>query len=367
METVVYTKHSATCPQKANKFSRRCKCRKWIYITRERRRIPAKTRSWEQAERQARQMTGEATAADFGGQTVRQAVKLFLEDKAQQALSKNWEGKLKREMRSLDEWSTRKGLVLLSELSLQRLEQFRTEWKGAPVTRRKRQERLRSFFLYCHKHKWVTENVAANLSLIRVTDPPTLPLTQEQFASVLAAVPQYNARASDRVWRRQRATAMLLLLRWSGLRLGDASRLERAKLSRDGELLLYMQKTGESVYVPLPPNVVRCLRNLKNPNPQYFFWNGTSAKDSTVVRWWTTLKAIFTAAGLPDAHPHMLRDTFAVELLLSGVPLDQVSKLLGHASIKVTEKHYAPFVSARQQQLRDSVKRAWARHESQTA
>lgn len=47
----------------------------------------------------------------------------------------------------------------------------------------------------------------------------------------------------------------------------------------------------------------------------------------------------------------MFRDTFAVELLLAGVPLDQVSLLLAHSSIKVTEKHYAPFVKARQLQV----------------
>ncbi len=47
----------------------------------------------------------------------------------------------------------------------------------------------------------------------------------------------------------------------------------------------------------------------------------------------------------------MLRDTFAVELLLAGVPIDQVSILLGHASVKTTERHYAPFVKARQEQL----------------
>ena len=55
----------------------------------------------------------------------------------------------------------------------------------------------------------------------------------------------------------------------------------------------------------------------------------------------------------------MCRDTFAVELLLSGVPLDQVSLLLAHDSIKVTERHYAPFVKARQEQLEASVRLAW--------
>jgi len=55
----------------------------------------------------------------------------------------------------------------------------------------------------------------------------------------------------------------------------------------------------------------------------------------------------------------MFRDTFAVELLLAGVPLDQVSLLLGHSSVKITERHYAPFCKARQEQLAASVKLAW--------
>ena len=55
----------------------------------------------------------------------------------------------------------------------------------------------------------------------------------------------------------------------------------------------------------------------------------------------------------------MFRDTFAVEMLLAGVPLEQVSMLLGHKSIRVTEKHYAPWVRARQEQLELSVQRAW--------
>ena len=71
------------------------------------------------------------------------------------------------------------------------------------------------------------------------------------------------------------------------------------------------------------------------------------------------MKTIFKAAGLPSAHPHMLCDTFAVEMLLAGIPIDQVSILLGHSSVKVNEKHYSPWVRARQVQLEQSVRKAW--------
>jgi hypothetical protein len=33
--------------------------------------------------------------------------------------------------------------------------------------------------------------------------------------------------------------------------------------------------------------------------------------------------------------------------------------LLGHASVKITEKSYSPFVKARQVQLQESVRNAW--------
>jgi len=42
------------------------------------------------------------------------------------------------------------------------------------------------------------------------------------------------------------------------------------------------------------------------------------------------------------------------------VPLERVAILLGHSSIKVTEKHYAPWVRERQEQAEADVKRTWA-------
>jgi len=49
-----------------------------------------------------------------------------------------------------------------------------------------------------------------------------------------------------------------------------------------------------------------------------------------------------------------------VELLLSGVPLERVLVLLGHSSIRVTERHYAPWVRSRQEQLEADLRRAWS-------
>jgi integrase len=48
-----------------------------------------------------------------------------------------------------------------------------------------------------------------------------------------------------------------------------------------------------------------------------------------------------------------------VELLLADVPLDRVSILLGHKSVRITERHYSPWVRSRQEQLEADVRKTW--------
>ena len=58
---------------------------------------------------------------------------------------------------------------------------------------------------------------------------------------------------------------------------------------------------------------------------------------------------------------HRLRDTFAVDLLQKGIPMEEVSKLLGHESIKATERSYAKWVKERQDRLDALVTDSWKR------
>jgi integrase len=49
-------------------------------------------------------------------------------------------------------------------------------------------------------------------------------------------------------------------------------------------------------------------------------------------------------AGVTDVSSHNLRKTFATRLLSRGAAITDVQHLLGHASVKTTEKAYAAFV-----------------------
>ncbi|HEX4230358.1 MAG TPA: site-specific integrase [Bryobacteraceae bacterium] len=60
-------------------------------------------------------------------------------------------------------------------------------------------------------------------------------------------------------------------------------------------------------------------------------------QESAVSDWQHSFRKLFRLASIDGGHPYRFRDTFAVELLLKGVSMEDVSILLGHRSIKTTE------------------------------
>lgn len=100
--------------------------------------------------------------------------------------------------------------------------------------------------------------------------------------------------------------------------------------------------------VPIPAQASDDRRAVPNENARYIFWDGAS----DIVKSWTKyfVAPAFEAARIQkggNMMSHRLRETFAVDLLEKGVPLEEVSKALGHDSIKTTERHYAKWVKGR--------------------
>lgn len=151
-------------------------------------------------------------------------------------------------------------------------------------------------------------------------------------------------------------------MRYTGLRVSDAVSLTTGRI--DGKkLFLYTAKTGVPVYTILPESIARALEATPRVTDTRFFWSGNGKRETAVCDYQGKIKDIFKLAGIvkgmSHAVSHRLRDTFAVELLLAGVPLERVSTLLGHQSIRITEKHYSPWTRSRQEQIEADLTAAW--------
>jgi integrase/recombinase XerD len=170
-----------------------------------------------------------------------------------------------------------RGYQILPHLDVDVLRTFRASWPYAPLSARKRLEYLRSFFRFCQDSGWVDRNPAMAMRSSKVEQNPTLPFTEDEVERILTAAQALTAfgRYGPKI------EAMVLLLRYSGLRMQDAACLERARLV-DDKLFLYQQKTGTPVYCPLPPLVVERLAAVPNANAQFFFYDGKSQRQSMV-------------------------------------------------------------------------------------
>jgi len=277
-------------------------------------------------------------------------------------------------------WCAHKGYRRLIQVDLDALREFRDTWKDAPLARGKKQARLIGFFYFCVRSGWLIQNPALQLGRIKVVQKPTGYFDPEQYSAVIDATYCYRDTRFEQGDAIQvggaRIRTLTELMRWTGLRIRDAVTLERNRLSQDPldgteRLVLYQAKTGEPVYCPIPPHVAELLRSVPpgpSPNPKYFFWSGNGLAKSAGANWQRSYRKLFLLADLREAdrqpkrrHPHMFRDTFAVGSLVAGMRVEEVSILLGHRSVRVTEKHYLPAVHARQTTLTESAKMAWTK------
>jgi site-specific recombinase XerD len=375
----IFVRHSGDCPHAGNEFYKRCGCSKhlrWSYGGRQFRQS-AKTRTWSIAEERRHEIEARFKAADpinpvgtvtveaVTRQTIERAVELFISDKRTQGLDAGFLKKYERELGRLAEFMTAQSRFFPHEMTLEDFTEFRAGWKDtypSSTTRSKVQERLRSFLRYCYAARLIDR--IPQLSSIRIEAPPTMPLSDSEYKKLLKAIP--NEFEGDKA---KRIDALIQLMRHSGLAIQDAVTLERTELKKDRGKELYRivtsrQKTGTHVSVPIRSEIAKELivAMKLNGNPRYVFWQTGNGKVKTVLsNWGNDLRRLFRAAGFPEGHPHQLRDTFAVGLLEKGVPLEEVSKLLGHESIKTTEKHYAPWVKARQDRLDSVIVATWTR------
>jgi site-specific recombinase XerD len=258
--------------------------------------------------------------------------------------------KYKRVLRFFGDLVASRGLRTMDEITVEDIDAYRGSRNISPVTWLKELEILQQFCDFCKVRKWADDNPIELVEKPKNLKPAeVMPYTREEVIRILAACDTIGRTSYERL----RARAIILLLRYTALRIADVALLAKDRL-RDGEVNVRTMKTGQCVWLPVHPELQAALDALPAPRGSaespYFFWSGNGAPESMVRAAERTLSAVFLKSEVSGAHAHRFRHTLATELLEKGWTYEDVAEVLGN-SAAIVRKHYAKWSRGRQERL----------------
>ena len=127
----------------------------------------------------------------------------------------------------------------------------------------------------------------------------------------------------------------------TGMRLGEILSLKWGQIDFEKELVrVEKTKSGKIRYVNINSVLSKTLENLKAQDGEFLFTNPKTGEPLKDVK--TAFKSACRRANIKNLRFHDLRHTFATRLVESGVDIITVKELLGHSTVKITERYTHP-------------------------
>jgi len=211
---------------------------------------------------------------------------------------------------------------------------------------------LKQFYQYCLREELTSEN--PTLFIESPVRKPKLPKAMDAQAieSLLKAADlglPYQSAFKSALQARDRA--MIYLLYATGVRVSELIGIEVSKCDLQAGIVRVMGKRRKERLVPfarIAGEIVHVYltsgRPDLNPKTEALFLGERGAPLTRQAVFKILRKLALLANINPHLHPHMLRHTFATDLLKSGMNLRTLQMLLGHADLQTTEiyTHVAP-------------------------
>jgi integrase/recombinase XerD len=216
----------------------------------------------------------------------------------------------------------------------------------APSSLRRRAAALKGFYRFAYGEGLIGVDVAAHLDLPRPSRLLPETLTVAETERLLEA-----AGGEDGEPHALRDRALLELLYAAGLRISEATGLDREDLSVDGSFVRVIGKGDKERLVPVGDICLDWVgRWMDGPRAVLLaaspvvagrggpLFVGDRGRRLARQQAWAVVKRASARAGLAArVSPHTLRHSFATHLLEGGADLRIVQELLGHASISTTQ------------------------------
>jgi integrase len=207
---------------------------------------------------------------------------------------------------------------------------------------------LRSFCGFCHDSGWMPGNppnlIQVDMSLLLHAQKETTKkpcFTEEEMQELIEGTSP-GSDCADYFWN-----AAIIIGRYTGLRLGDICCLEWDSIDlAAGTLSVWTQKRDRRVELPLQPEILRfTVSLLQKEHPKFVFPSQRNLNNDVGCR--CTLSIQFSRLMrdlgiLPGKSFHCLRSNYVEDCVSNGMPMEHISRNVGHSNTKTTEGYRRP-------------------------
>jgi integrase len=262
----------------------------------------------------------------------------------------------------LNAYCERQGVYFMRELTVDLLETFK--FGGLPdladTSKSTAVAKLRCFLRDAFRRGWITESLVDRVTAHKAVYEQKEPYSDEDVERILNEALKLNG--GTRGYAKQPKTFRLLLelMLETGMRVGDAIRFDPVLVTKGEHLWIYTYLPQKHKRTEKPKPIEAYISDRLKQGIDACEWlssklpfsYGSSRNPAYLANEvYERMKTLGTRCDVSDCRPHRLRDTFAVRKLLAGFQLEDVSRLLGHSSVKVTETYYAKWVGTRKLRL----------------
>ncbi|MDX1950075.1 MAG: tyrosine recombinase XerC [Rickettsiales bacterium] len=220
--------------------------------------------------------------------------------------------------------------------------------RGASSSRARTLSSVKSFYKFCENNDFLQNE---NLSLVKSPKiPKNLPraISVEKTLEAIANISEIEFHKDNcEQWISQRDKTLLMLIYSAGLRISEAINLKLSNFTAGNNFIKIKGKGNKERLVPVLPNVLKEIENLKlscpyinaqDENSYIFFGKQGGQLDKAVFQ--KIIRSLKNMLGLPEGStPHAFRHSFATHLLSNSGDLRTIQELLGHSNLSTTQKY----------------------------
>jgi integrase/recombinase XerD len=371
MSLILFRRHINACrvhktklPARAKRLFMDCECPIWMYGRTDDGLVPRQSTGYTtlpEAEALRASLVARSQTEVVRGPRLSDCIVKYLASRRHE-LSEMTYGHHQLLLSRLKTYCERQGVYFARELTVDLLETFKCD--GLPnladTSKSTAVAKLRCFLRDAFRRGWITESLVDRVKSHRAVYEQKEPYSDEEVERILDEALKLSG--GTRGYAKQPKTFRLLLelMLETGMRVGDAVRFNPILVTKGEHLWIYTYlpqkhkrtERPRAVEAYLSDRLKRAIDACDWLSPKLPFVFGSSTNPAHLANEvYERMKALGARCGVADCRPHRLRDTFAVRKLLAGLQLEDVSRLLAHSSVKVTETYYAKWVASRKLRL----------------